>query len=78
MHLCPMRIRVPKIRSVDDVEQALELIDENIEVHLSIETKEAWLNLGKLAIQSTDQSLLSWSLRPLCRPRTSPEFIYTR
>ncbi len=46
----PDAIRIPKIRSCDDVKRALELIDENIEVHLSIETKEAWLALGTLAI----------------------------
>ena len=46
----PDGIRIPKIRSVEDVQRALELIDENIEVHLSIETKEAWLHLDQLAI----------------------------
>ncbi|MGZ8545997.1 MAG: HpcH/HpaI aldolase/citrate lyase family protein [Sulfuricurvum sp.] len=46
----PDAIRVPKIRTVEDVKYALELIDEGIEVHLSIETKEAWLALGTLAI----------------------------
>lgn len=46
----PDAIRIPKIRSVEDVQRALELIDEGIEIHLSIETKEAWLHLGELAI----------------------------
>jgi len=46
----PDAIRIPKIRSGEDVKRALELIDEGIEVHLSIETKEAWLHLGELAI----------------------------
>ncbi|MDP3300926.1 MAG: aldolase/citrate lyase family protein [Sulfuricurvum sp.] len=46
----PDAIRIPKIRSVEEIQKALELIDENIEVHLSIETKEAWLALGALAI----------------------------
>jgi len=46
----PDAIRIPKIRSIEDVKCALELIDEGIEVHLSIETKEAWLLLDKLAI----------------------------
>ncbi len=46
----PDAIRIPKIRSVEDVKRALELIDEGIEIHLSIETKEAWLHLGELAI----------------------------
>lgn len=45
----PDAIRIPKIRSVDEVKKALELIDESIEIHLSIETKEAWLALGTLA-----------------------------
>ncbi len=45
----PDAIRIPKIRCVEEVQKALELIDENIEVHLSIETKEAWLALGTLA-----------------------------
>lgn len=48
----PDAIRIPKIRSVEEVQKALELIDENIEVHLSIETKEAWLALGTLAYHS--------------------------
>lgn len=46
----PDGIRVPKIRNVEDVQKALSLIKEGIEVHLSIETKEAWLALGSLAV----------------------------
>lgn len=46
----PDGIRIPKVRSPKDVQRALELIDEGIEVHLSIETKEAWLHLAQLAI----------------------------
>ena len=46
----PDAIRIPKIKTVHDVERALELIDKEIEVHLSIETKEAWLNLSTLKI----------------------------
>lgn len=45
----PDGIRIPKIRSVEEVRFALELIDDSIEIHLSIETKEAWLALGTLA-----------------------------
>ncbi|HEX5670338.1 MAG TPA: aldolase/citrate lyase family protein [Sulfuricurvum sp.] len=45
----PDAIRIPKIRTIGDVQQALDLIDENIEIHLSIETKEAWLALNTLA-----------------------------
>jgi len=48
----PDGIRIPKVRSVADVARALSLIDEGIEVHLSIETKEAWLSLGNLAVNS--------------------------
>lgn len=46
----PDAIRVPKIRSVQDVHRILTLVDEGIEIHLSIETKEAWLALKDLAI----------------------------
>jgi len=46
----PDGIRVPKIRTADDVRRALSMIDEGIELHLSIETKEAWLHLSELAI----------------------------
>lgn len=45
----PDAIRVPKIRTIEDVRRVLALVDETTEVHLSIETKEAWLNLGELA-----------------------------
>jgi len=46
----PDAIRVPKIRSVADVQKALNVIDEGIELHLSIETKEAWLALKELKV----------------------------
>lgn len=46
----PDAIRIPKIRSVEEVHRAVELIDEGIEIHLSIETKEAWLALAHLAV----------------------------
>ena len=46
----PDAIRIPKIRRVEEVERALELIDDSIEVHLSIETKEGWLALATFAI----------------------------
>ncbi len=48
--LNPDAIRVSKVRTINDVKKALELIDETIEVHLSIETKEALENLLKLKI----------------------------
>lgn len=46
----PDAIRVPKVRSVTDVKNALALVDDAIELHLSIETKEAWLAMPELAI----------------------------
>jgi citrate lyase subunit beta/citryl-CoA lyase len=46
----PDAIRVPKIRCVEDVEQALAYIHKDIEVHLSIETKEAFDNLKALKL----------------------------
>jgi citrate lyase subunit beta / citryl-CoA lyase len=46
----PDAIRVPKIRSVADVHRVLTLVDKGIEIHLSIETKEAWLALKEFAI----------------------------
>lgn len=46
----PDAIRVPKIRTKEDVQRVLELVDSQIEVHLSIETKEAWLNLKELKV----------------------------
>lgn len=45
----PDAVRIPKVRNVEDVKRALALLDEGIELHLSIETKEAWLNMGSLA-----------------------------
>ena len=38
----PYAIRIPKVKSIDDIKLALELIDDDIEVHLTIETKEAF------------------------------------
>ncbi len=46
----PDAIRVPKIRSVEEVKSVLALLDNDIELHLSIETKEAWNNLRHLAV----------------------------
>ena len=46
----PYAIRVPKIKTIDDIKLALELIDNNIDIHLSIETKEAFENLSKFKI----------------------------
>lgn len=46
----PDAIRVPKIRNKEEVESVRELLDEHIELHLSIETKEAWENLSQLRV----------------------------
>ena len=48
----PDAIRVPKVKTPEDVETILGLCDEEIAIHLSIETKEAWLNLEKLKVNS--------------------------
>ncbi len=48
----PDAIRLPKVRPVSDVKEALKLIDEGIELHLSIETKEAWLAMAELAVDN--------------------------
>jgi len=44
----PDAIRVPKIRTSEEVKRVLALTPEPVEVHLSIETKEAWLALATL------------------------------
>jgi len=49
---CPNAIRVPKIRTVADVEKVAKLVSDKIDIHLSIETKEAWLNLANLKIST--------------------------
>jgi len=41
----PDAIRVAKVRDLEDVEAILEVLDEDIDLHLSIETKEAFANL---------------------------------
>ncbi len=48
----PDAIRVPKIKTPKDVEVALNLINEDIDIHLSIETKEALASLSQLKIDS--------------------------
>ncbi len=44
----PDAIRIPKVRTLDDVHRAAALLEASIELHLSIETKEAWLALAAL------------------------------
>lgn len=46
----PDAIRVPKIKNASEVKQVLDLLDTSIELHLSIETKEAWNGLSTLGI----------------------------
>ncbi|MDD2448679.1 MAG: aldolase/citrate lyase family protein [Sulfurimonas sp.] len=46
----PDAIRVSKIKTRKEVESVLALLDEEIELHLSIETKEAWHNLATLRV----------------------------
>lgn len=46
----PYAIRIPKVMSLDDVKLALKLIDTDIQVHLTIETKEAFALLPQLKI----------------------------
>ncbi len=41
----PDAIRVAKIREMEDIENVLEVLDDDISLHLSIETKEAFSNL---------------------------------
>jgi len=44
----PDAIRVPKIKTQKEVKDILALLNEDIELHLSIETASAWHNLSSL------------------------------
>ena len=46
----PDAIRVPKIRNEKEVRDILHLLNEEIELHLSIETAEAWHKLSSLVV----------------------------
>ncbi len=46
----PDAIRVPKIQNKQEVISVLALLNEGIELHLSIETAQAWHNLQTLAV----------------------------
>ncbi len=46
----PDSIRVAKIRTPEDVQKALDILDPQIKLHLSIETKEALENLTRLRV----------------------------
>jgi len=41
----PDAIRVAKVREMEDIDDILEVLDDDIDLHLSIETKEAFNNL---------------------------------
>ena len=43
-------IRVSKIRDTDDIQKSLNLLSKDKELHISMETKEAFMNLSKLRI----------------------------
>lgn len=46
----PYAIRIPKVKSIDTIQLALNLIHKDIEVHLTIETKEAFEKLTTFKI----------------------------
>lgn len=46
----PDAIRVPKIKTKEEVKNVLALLNKEIDLHLSIETADAWHNLATLAI----------------------------
>ncbi len=46
----PDAIRIPKVRSANDVDQALRNVHQEIQLHLSVETAEAFQNIRKLKI----------------------------
>jgi len=48
----PDAIRVPKIKTKKEVNSVLHLLNDNIELHLSIETAAAWNSLNTLAIDT--------------------------
>ncbi len=45
-------IRVAKIKTKDEIEKALEILDKSKELHISLETKEAFSNLTNLKVDS--------------------------
>ena len=51
-HIKPDVIRVAKIRERNDVKKALNILDKDIKLHLSIETKEALSNLTTLNVNN--------------------------
>jgi len=53
----PDAIRIPKIADSSDVKYALQLVASPIEVHLSVESASAWLNLSSLRVDSRVKAL---------------------
>jgi citrate lyase subunit beta/citryl-CoA lyase len=60
----PDAIRVPKIRHKKEVEDVRALLHDDIELHLSIETADAWHNLSSLKTDKRD-------IRSICRYKTT-------
>ena len=48
----PDAIRVPKIQSIEEVKKVVELVDKDIDIHLTIETAHALENLKDFKIDS--------------------------
>ncbi|HIC45013.1 MAG TPA: CoA ester lyase [Sulfurimonas sp.] len=48
----PDAIRIPKVRNIEDVKKAIKALDESIELHISIETAEAFSNLKNLQYEN--------------------------
>jgi len=46
----PDAVRIAKIRSIDDIKKALQLINKDIQIHLSIETKQIFSSISALRI----------------------------
>lgn len=46
----PDALRIPKIRSIDEIKMLDEIVDGEIDIHLSIETKEAFSALSSLKV----------------------------
>ncbi len=47
----PDAIRVPKVRGAEDVRRVLDVLDDAIDLHLSVETAAAWNALSELAVE---------------------------
>jgi len=48
----PDAIRVPKIKTIQEIKSVLHLLHDAVELHLSIETAQAWNTLSQLRIDS--------------------------